>query len=199
MNDVTRLADTIVPKSDQMNADDLIARPVTVKITAVRRGDSPEQPVSIEVTGHKPYKPCKSMRRVLISAWGDDGRAWVGRSMTLFCDPEVMFGGVKVGGIRISHLSDIQADLQMALTAKKGKRAAYTVRRLTVAEPVAVASYPDALFAETLPKMRAAIASGKTVDAIIKHAEKSGKLTDAQRAAIVEPAESAPINNDEVF
>jgi hypothetical protein len=30
--------------------------------------------------------------------------------MTLYCDPEVQFGGMKVGGIRISHMSDIDGE-----------------------------------------------------------------------------------------
>lgn len=172
------LRDTIIPKSDQLNADDLLAGPITVTITGVTRGNTDEQPVSVAIVGHRPYKPCKSMRRVLIAAWGDDGREWVGRSMTLYCDPSVKFGGVQVGGIRISHLSDIASDMQMALTATKGKRAPYTVRRLEVT------MYPDALFAENLPKMIEAVKKGTALDKIIAHAEKTGKLSAAQIAAI---------------
>lgn len=126
------LGDTIVPKSDQLNADDLLVGPITVTVTGVRRGDK-EQPVSVDLSGQRPYKPCKSMRRVLITAWGDDGRAWVGRSMTLYCDPNVMFGGVKVGGIRISHLSHIEGVLNLNLTATRGKKTPFVVRPLAVA------------------------------------------------------------------
>lgn len=66
------LADTIIPKSDQLNADDLITGSLTVKVTAVKGSSEPQQPVSIHYEGDngKPYKPCKSMRRVLVSAWG---------------------------------------------------------------------------------------------------------------------------------
>ena len=119
MNDVSKLGDTVIAKSDQLNADDLIGGPITVTVTSVSRGNS-EQPVVIGITGQRPYKPCKSMRRVLITAWGDDGRVWVGRLMTLYCDPDVMFGGVKVGGIRISHLSHIDSDLIVGMNIKKG-------------------------------------------------------------------------------
>lgn len=122
------LKDTIAPKSDQLNADDLLTGPITVQVTAVTRGNS-EQPISIAISGgYQPYKPCKSMRRVLIAAWGDNGAEWVGKWMTLFCDPSVRYGGVQVGGIRISHVSDIDGDLKLMLTTTRSKRAEYVVK-----------------------------------------------------------------------
>jgi hypothetical protein len=174
------IAYTITPKSDQANADDLIASPATVQIVEVRKGDK-ESPVWITTTGFdgRPWKPCKSMRRVLVAAWGEYPSAWIGRSVTLFCDPEVVYGGVKVGGIRISHMSDIAADLALSLTATRGKRKPFTVRRLDIA------MYPADLFAEKFPAMRGAIAAGKmTAEQVISHAEKTGKLTEEQKAAI---------------
>jgi hypothetical protein len=71
------------------------------------------------------------MRKVLIFAWGQDGNAWAGRSMTLYCDPTVKFGGDEVGGIRISHISDIERDLQVSLTATRGKKVLHTIRMLS--------------------------------------------------------------------
>ena len=47
--------------------------------------------------------------------------------MTIYRDNEVAFGGMKVGGIRISHMSNIDGTLVMALTASKAKRAPYKV------------------------------------------------------------------------
>jgi hypothetical protein len=73
------------------------------------------------------------MRRVLIFAWGDDGGEWVGKSMTLYNDPSVEYGGVKVGGIRISHLSHIERDIAILLTAKRGKKQEFVIKKLTVA------------------------------------------------------------------
>ena len=133
MNDATNLKDTIIAKSNQTNADDLLSGPRTITVTAVKRSSSPDQPVDIHYEGDdgKPYKPCKTMRKVLIFAWGENGADWVGRSMTLFNDPEVKFGGVKVGGIRISHLSDIERDIAISLTATKGKKAPVTIKKLT--------------------------------------------------------------------
>ena len=134
------LSTTIIPKSDQTNADDLIAGPRTIRVTAVKSGDA-EQPVSIHYEGDdgRPYKPCKSMRRVLVMLWGKDGTQYVGRSMTLYRDPSVRFGKEEVGGIRISHLSHIKAEAALSLTATRGKRAPYTVKPLATEKPPAPA------------------------------------------------------------
>lgn len=129
---MTDLAKTIAPKSDQLNADDLIAGPITITITGVRGNDDADQPVSVgfEGDGGKPYKPCKSMRRVMVHCWGADGKSYAGRRMTLYRDENVQFGGIKVGGIRISHMSDIERETTMALTATRAKRTPYTVKPL---------------------------------------------------------------------
>lgn len=127
----------VIPKSDQMNADDLISGPRTITITKVSGTNNAEQPVAVYFEGDngKPYKPGKSMRRVMIAAWGADASKYVGRQMTLYCDPGVVFGGMKVGGIRISHMSDIERDFTTALTVTKAKRAPFTVKRLVEAAP----------------------------------------------------------------
>lgn len=127
------MANTIIPKSDQTNSDDLTAGPRTIKITHVSANpESAEQPVSVSYEGDngKPYKPCKSMRRVMVEAWGRDASQYVGRSMTIYKDPTVRFGGLEVGGIRISHMSHIDKDMTMALTATRAQRKPYTVRVL---------------------------------------------------------------------
>ena len=123
----------IAPKSDQLNADDLIAGPRTITVTGVRANEgSAEQPISINFEGDngKPYKPCKSMRRVMVAVWGANATAYVGRSMTVYRDEDVQFGGMKVGGIRISHMSHIDAPQTMALTATRARRAPFTVQPL---------------------------------------------------------------------
>lgn len=127
---------TIAPKSDQLNADDLIVGPKTIKITKVSLL-AEEQPVGINYEGDnsKPYKPCKSMRRVLVRVWGSDSNAYVGRSMTLYRDDAVTFGKDQVGGIRISHMSDIAREITMALTVTRARRKPYKVRPLAAANP----------------------------------------------------------------
>jgi len=123
------MKDTIKPKSDQLNADDLLTGPITVRVVKVERGNA-EQPVTIQIEGRQPYKPCKSMRRVLVQAWSEFPDKWIGRTMTLYCDPSVMFGGVRVGGIRISHMSDIDRDREFSLTKTRGQKAIHRVQRI---------------------------------------------------------------------
>lgn len=141
MSNVSDLRDTIVPKSDQINAEQLLGGPLTITVTGVSRGTA-DQPVVVNYMddGGRPYKPCKSMRKLIIFAWGEDGAQWVGRSMTIYNKQDVKWGGVAVGGIRISHMSHIERDIALSLTATKGKKEPYTVKRL--AEPVRAASAP---------------------------------------------------------
>jgi hypothetical protein len=70
------------------------------------------------------------MRRVLVSAWGKDASAYVGRRVTLFCDPDVRFGGQAVGGTRIAALSHIDKPKQVPLLISRGKSAIFVVQPL---------------------------------------------------------------------
>ena len=142
MNDMSK---TIIPKSDQLNADDLLTGPRTITITGVTVKGGQEQPVSISYEGDngKPYKACKSMCRVMVSAWGADSSKYVGRSMTLYCDPKVKWGGMEVGGIRISHMSDIGESMTMALTVTRANKKPFTVKPLSVNQPTTAAAQPS--------------------------------------------------------
>lgn len=126
------LSTTIAPKSDQLNSDSLISGPITITITRVD-GGSKEQPVIIhfENENGRPYKPGLSMRRMLVIMWGGDGAKYIGRKLTLYRDPSVPFGGQQVGGIRISHASDIDETITVALTITKGRKAEFTVEPLS--------------------------------------------------------------------
>ena len=173
-NDVTNLRDTILAKSDQLNADDIIGTGITITVTAVKRGDSAEQPVVIHYQGDngRPYKPCKTMRRVLIAGWGENGAAWIGRSMTLYNEPSVKFGGVAVGGIRISHMTDIGNGISMATNASKGKKKEVIIQPLKAQAP----SKP-AISDDQWPQVLAAVESGKRTAQYIRD---KYELTDAQ-------------------
>ena len=129
--DISRL---LVTKSDQLNADDLLAGPITVAITGVSVVAG-EQPVIVEISGgHRPWKPCKTMMRLLGAAetWGPETAGWVGKRVTLFRDPEVNSpdGTKDVGGIRVSHMSDIKRSLTLQLNVKRGKKKAWHVAKL---------------------------------------------------------------------
>jgi hypothetical protein len=131
MNDMTGV---ITPKSDQINADDLIGRTMNITIREVQIRGGQEQPVSIYFDGSdKAFRPCKSMSRVLVAAWGADAKQYVGRSLTLYRDPTVKWGGMEVGGIRISHMSHLDRAMTMALTATKGSRKPFVVKPLETA------------------------------------------------------------------
>lgn len=204
MTDVSNLRSTIEPKSDQLNADDLIGTTKTITVTSVKSG-TPDQPVTINYEGDngRPYKPCKSMRRVLIHLWGDDGRQWAGQSMTLYCDPEVKFGGVKVGGIRISHMTGIDRSVDVALTVTRGKRSPYKIQPLKTQQQTP-AMYPPEKYETNKPKWQELITSGKkTHDQVIAQVQKSGQLTDQQLAEIrgwkVAKPEPAAEDDDELF
>lgn len=138
------LTESITPKSDQLNAEDLLTGPRTFTVAEVREGSS-EQPVNVhlvELPG-RPYRPSKSMRRVLATLWGKDTKDWPeGGRFTLYRDAKVTFGRDVVGGIKISHLSHISERASLALTVTPGKRAPHVV------EPLPELSRVDQLRAE---------------------------------------------------
>lgn len=183
MNDIVNLRDTIVPKSDQLNADDLIGMERVITITGVRRGNN-ESPLFINYQGDdgRPYKPCKSMRRILIFAWGENGNEWIGKSMQLYCDTSVKYAGKEVGGIRISAVSHIDKPISVKLTATRGSKKEYKVNVLQAQEKP---PYPVDKFNKAVDAMRKSIESGQfTPEQVITRCELSGKLSDEQRAVI---------------
>jgi len=125
------VSETTAPKSDQQNAEDYIGGPRTVTVESVSKG-STEQPVEVHLVEFpgRPFKPSKTVRRILVAAWGKDSTPWAGRRMTLYCDPTIKFGGQEVGGIRVSHLSGIDRRLTLNLTVAKGKRAPHVIEPL---------------------------------------------------------------------
>lgn len=137
------LTESIAPRSDQLNADDLMAGPVTVTIESVDRGNA-EQPVNVHLREFpgRPFRPSKSMRRVMVAAWGKESGTYAGQRMTLYRDPEITFGREKVGGIRISHMTGIDGRMELALTVTRGRRSPYVV------QPLAAASAPPEPTAE---------------------------------------------------
>lgn len=126
------MAASIEPRSDQVNAEDLLTGPRTVTITDVTQGND-EQPVNFvtaEFGPKRPYKPSKTMRRLIVAAWGKNTPDYIGRRMTIYRDPDITFGRDRVGGIRISHLSHIDKRLEIALTVTRGRRSLFTAEPL---------------------------------------------------------------------
>lgn len=150
------LSKTIEAKSDQLNADDLIAGSRTIKITGVKIVDSETQPVHIHYEGDegKPYKPNKGMRRALIQLWGVNGKDYIGRSITLFRESSVRFAGSEVGGIQISHVSHIDKPERVLLTVSRGKKKPITINPIVVEKKL--------LSDERFQKALVALEEGKT-------------------------------------
>ena len=136
--DTNWIAKSIIPKSDQLNAEDLLSGPITVTVTDVKQGTA-EQPIAIIIDGERqPYKPCKTMRKMLVFCWSDQAANWIGKRMTLYADPDVKWAGVAVGGIRISHLSGIESQVMLMLSETKGKRKPIVVKPLPNEVPQSV-------------------------------------------------------------
>lgn len=130
MND---MSSTIVAKSDQINAADLVGSPRTVTIRDVKIKPGDDQPVSILIEGDaKAFRPCKGVRRLLVSVWGPDASKYVGHSMTLFNDPKVTWAGKEEGGIRVSHMTGLDADITFSMRISRAATKPYKIRPLKV-------------------------------------------------------------------
>lgn len=149
------ISGTLAPKSDQQNYDDYLTGSRTVTITAVHVVNG-EQPVVIELAEFpgRPFKPNKSMRRVLAKAWGPDSDVWVGRGLTLFGNSTVTYGGKAVGGIEISHMSHLDKPLRMPLTAKRGQKKDFTVQPLATPPPATQRDWPAEIAAADTDTLR---------------------------------------------
>lgn len=102
------ISKALVAKSDQLNASDLSGSPIVATIEAVRPGDA-AKPVIVDLVGMKgrPWKPSKGMLRVIAHAWGTESDTWVGRSVKLINNPEVIYAGEPVGGVEVVAMSHI--------------------------------------------------------------------------------------------
>jgi hypothetical protein len=70
----------------------------------------------------------------MVVAWGKESDAYAGHRLVLFRNPEIKFGGVKVGGIEIAAMSHIDEPLTFALTRSRGKREPFTVDPLATTD-----------------------------------------------------------------
>ncbi len=171
MDNIDDISDTITARSDQLNACDLFGGPLTVKVMAVNVYKSSDQPVSIQIDGDRqPFKPCLTVRRILAKLWGPKSAAWVGKSMTLYCDDSVMWAGEAAGGIRVSHLEGIDGTKDITVRASKHKTTTYTILPLVVSLP----GYTDAQINEN---------GGKWMELF-----KAGEITPAQLIAKIKQA-----------
>jgi hypothetical protein len=148
------ITDSLAPTSDQLDAVELAASgPRTFVVESVSAG-SVEQPIQVHLVGFpRVWRPSKGMRRVLAAGWGVDASKWAGRSVRLYCDPEVTFGRDKTGGTRIAAMSHLAKPLSVPMTVSRGKVVTFTVQPLVeepaprgmTAEDIAAATDVEAL------------------------------------------------------
>lgn len=132
------IGDTTAPKSDQMDAIDLVGGPrvFTVATATVKKGA--EQPVAIHmVEFDRPWMPGVTMRRVLVACWGNKSADYAGRRVKLWRDPKVVWGGQEVGGIRIAALSHINGRQTVPTLLSQGRAGVYIVEPLSDEPPAA--------------------------------------------------------------
>lgn len=143
--DITR---AIAPKSDQLNADDLLAGPRTIRIRDVQVVGG-EQPVSIFFDGDegRPWKPSKTAMRCLAAVWGANAAKWIGMSCTIYNDESVTWGGAAVGGVRVSHMEGLSNPRTLMLTKTRGRKTGVTIQPLVVKRDSKAGRYRERLYA----------------------------------------------------
>lgn len=177
MNDIIDMSQFVEAKSDQLNADDLIGAPRTITVRKVTGNDG-DQPISIWFEGdnNKPFKPCKTMRRVLLAIWGRNAADYAGRSMTIYRDDSVTFGGLAVGGIRISHMSHLDKETVVVVMKTKGKKAGIKILPLRTQQ---TDRQPDDAAAKWAAQFIANIRQATSADAVTA-------LRDSKQARLAE-------------
>ncbi len=179
---------TLTANSDQINACDLFGGPITVKVKSVNLGGSKDQPMSLYLEGDRqPFKPCLSMRRILVKLWGKESDTWIGKSMTLYCDESVMWAGERAGGIRISHMQGLPSPQDVIVRASSHSVTKYTVLPLIIDLP----PYLDEDINVNKDNWRTYFAEGKKPDDLINSIQQKFTLTEKQISSIKQLAEAA--------
>ena len=124
------------PDTDRINVDflralggvaDLTVRAVDV-ITENNAKGKPQSKARLHVAEHAlPYIPGAMMGRALQQVWGDDPAGWVGRRLRVYVDAGVTMGRDVVGGVRVSHVSGIDAERVVMVTTRRGQRSPWSL------------------------------------------------------------------------
>tara|TARA_R110000737_G_scaffold338808_1_gene360186 strand:- start:410 stop:1021 length:612 start_codon:yes stop_codon:yes gene_type:complete len=195
------VSSTILSKSDQLNASDLIGNEMILTVSGVHLVSSPDQPMIINYIDDdgRPYKPCKSMRRVLVGLWGKDASQWIGRSVGVYNEPSVKWAGKEEGGVRIKSMSHIDKNKSVTTSESKHKKTTYLISVLQV-EQKQREVWPDDKFNAVFEKMKLSIETGKAdAPKIIAHLQKTADVTDAQKARLEAVTLATDQSDDEFF
>lgn len=195
------ITDALAPASDQLDAVELV-NPRTFTIDAGSKLGSRDGKTVAEIrlVGFpRVWRPSKGMLDVLAACWGTDGTQWVGRSVTVYNDPNVTFGKEKVGGVRISHLSHIDKERSVPIRASgAGRKQLWKVQPLTEA-PAAKSKVTNAQInaATTDDELRALWANATPAQRDLIAARKAALDTDSTDATSAEQvADVAPIDDE---
>lgn len=126
---------TIKTKSDQLNADDLVGGDLMIQVEGVNVTNDPQQPVHVFYYGceGKPFKPCLTVRKILVALWGKDASQWANKWMNLYVDPTVSFGKQKnIGGIRVNAMSHIQTAATLTLAVRRGAKQEFRIQPINL-------------------------------------------------------------------
>lgn len=133
------ITETTVANADQINVADLAAEGATFTVVAVSRGPSTEQPIDIHTAESpgKPWRPCKTMRRLLRDTWGIRTGVYAGRLVRLYVDPTVTYGKNKTGGIRVGAVSHIEQKMELTYQVRRGVYQTFIVQPLELPHELA--------------------------------------------------------------
>lgn len=204
MSENLSFAHTIIPDSKQLNADDLIAGPVTCTIVKVTPGKDDKQPMAIHLDAYpgRPYLPCKGMRRVLLHEmmWGDTASSWAGRRIRLFREPTVKWAGEEAGGIQISGLSDIRAGCMIPVTMARGMKIKLRVDKLDRAKPATTGPSPAlTVLLNAIKSARAPVGKWSDEDIRTLLVVKAADVPESEHARIIETLKGDPPDPAPVF
>jgi len=206
-SEITDTREMNAPKSDQLNADDLIGGKAIFTFARITRGKvqkKGEQPMNVHLAEFPrgPWKPCKVMRRLMDEQWGINPAEWpTGLRVELYREPAVLWAGEPTGGIRICGMSHIRADFVAIVTETRGLRVRYPIRRLPDAPRQQSQAMPDlvtalAAAALTVDDLDAYLASTGKPSATTATPEQRAAMAvwlgNPQNAAKVRPASSTP-------
>ena len=179
---MTDISHTLLAKSDQLNAADIMGAEKILTITSVdvKSGD---QPVTVHYDGEsgRPWKPCLTVRRILSQIWTTDSGKWVGQSVAVHRDATVKWAGEPHGGIRPHAATGLDSTLIVKLKEERGgKPKAFEIKPLRMSgagpksEPV---QFSMEAYGRAIEKI---MSESKTADEL---SERFDRMTDWRKQA----------------
>ena len=178
---MANVSEAMQANSNQLNAADIMGVEPIITVQSVNlTNEAGKKTVWVHYHGGegRPWRVSTGMVRILSAGWGPESDNWIGKSVKIFNEPTVRFGGKEVGGVQIRAMSDIpERGIKATLSINRTKRVPFPVAHLAMQAP----SYPEDRFNATFDKMVGAMESGKmTLEGIIHQCQQTGTLTQEQ-------------------